>query len=449
MGIQLDWQIETEREAARAGEDPDRRRQRRQQQAAILVLTLAIIGAVLGFGALIFWRVTSVDNALKQGLTNAARAEIAALRISDLPGFLSIMRGGNADWVPSQSARFNRYQQLKQTGAIQFTENFADVAIDGQRGRVLVEEQINGQKHYALWYYWRYQDGWRHVPSDFTFWGEPQVIERKSVTVRYKTLDGEFATQIAEKAERWWSESCTYLGCATPPPLTIEISPELTGAPRWSEDASTQVLLIGSPLIGGDRTPADLLLSSQIEDAIAGRLATRLFDLTTIQLQVNPNSDAAWVRQSVIEWLTAVMVGRGDLTQIAFIQSLKEKYGAEGLTAVIKALSTDSDIGVVARALQRPLNTLDLDWRTFFQWRLSLEKDYIKVNNQRELLALWDTTPEAQANLRTRAAQPNAPLPQVQTVSVQAETATVNAQLNGQTVQVRFRIVNGAWRRFA
>jgi hypothetical protein len=449
MSVKLDWEIEADRASERAGVDPLRQQERRRERIILMVLTLLILGGVFSIGALLFWRIRSVDQALEQGLTSAARAEVLALKIGDLPGFLGLMRGGSADWTPAQSARFGRYQVLKEGGKIQFTDNILTTEVDGQRGRVTVEEILDGQRQMAVWYYWRYPDGWRHVPSDLTFWGEADTIKGKQTTIEFKAMDRPYAEALATRIERWWTQQCPVLGCTNVPPLTLRIVADTDQRPTWDTEntADGLVLKIGSPLAVGDRAPLDL--PPLWEQAIAAKLAERLFDHATGNLQTNPNTDAAWLRDSVIDWLTAAMLGRGDLTQIAFIDSIQKKYGVASVASIVQTLSVNSDISIVGRALKQPLEALDLDWRTFFQWRLALEKEFVKVGNQKELLELWDSTPEALSALRVRFTQTTLPLPQVETVQLNGTTATIGAKTNGQPAQMQFRVVNGTWKRFA
>jgi hypothetical protein len=446
MGVKLDWEIEADRSAERAGEDPAQRRESRRQKIVLLMFTLIVAGGVLTLGGLIFWRVANVDQTLRQSLVSVARAETLALKIGDLPAFLALMRGGDTRWTPSQSARFNRYQALKEQGAIQFTDNVLDATVDGQRGRVVIEEIVAGQRQQAVWYYWRYPDGWRHVPSDLTFWGDTETISGAQTTVKFQTLDRPYAEALAARIEKWWTGNCAYLGCTTVPPLTVQIVGEPDPRPRWDDDAEPLTLIIGSPLAAGDRAPLEL--PPAWEQSIAEKIAEKLFDEATANLQTNPNTDAAWLRGAVIDWLTAAMLGRGDMTQIAFIESVQSKHGAAGVASIVKSLSVNSDISIVGRALRQPIEALDLDWRTFFQWRLALEKEFVKVGKQKELYELWDSTPDALANVRLRSTQPNLPLPQVEAVQLANGTATIAAKTNGQPAQIGFRVVNGTWKRF-
>jgi len=451
MSIRLDWQVETDIAAERAGEDPAARRLRRRQRLAIIAFTLLLFVLAGGVVALIAWRLNTVDTTLRQGVINTARAEQNALKIGDLSEYMSLMRGGNLNYIPEQTARFNRYQDLKQKGAIQFSGNI-DAEVDGQRGRALVEELINGQPTLALWYFWRYPDGWRHVPTDYTFWGETRTLENKTLSITYGSTDEAIAQVLFESAGRWWTAGCAALGCTTPPPLHIKITPCVSCAPRW-DDADPNLLVVASPLAtAADRAPLEL--SPDQEEAIAERLAEHSFEVASGALRPNANSDAAWLQQTITEWLTAATLGRGNPAQIGFIQSVRDAYGAETIPALVKALSPNSDISILGKVLGQPLNALTVDWRTFFQWRLALERELLKANNQKDFLALWDSGADALVNARRRLAQPGAALAQVQSVTLGVTAAGIPAALvrttvNNVAASVEFHIVNGTWKRFA
>lgn len=456
MSVKLDWQIESERAFQRASEDPETRRRRRRQRIAILLFTIgivAIVGAIVGA---IVLRLYTVDTKLRQDLINTAHAETSALRIGDLPGFLNIMRSQSGSWMSEQSARFKRYQDLKQQNAIKFTDNVVDADIDGPRGRVVVEEIIKGIPYHTLWFFWHYTDGWRHVPSDLTFWGDPQQIDGKNATIKYNDLDARIAQALASRVDRWWAEGCTAIGCSSPPHLIIEIAPDPSQQMAAEWDASQPFMLhIASPLSTKERAPADAALTAELEQAVAARMAEKLFDQASGQLRTNPNVDATWIRQSLIDWLTAFLIGRGDTAKLTFVQNLKDHYGAAALSSIVHQLSTNSDIGVVANALNQPIETLQVDWSSFFQWRLNLEKALIVTGSQPDFMNLWDlTAPDAASRARQRWNNPAQAVPRVQAVTVARDaanilTASVQAQLDNRGVVLTFRLVDGNWKRFA
>jgi hypothetical protein len=234
------------------------------------------------------------------------------------------------------------------------------------------------------------------------------------------------------------------------PLITLQIAPTIGTTPRW-DDTEPYTLLVPSAFSSGDRTLIEPIVSQSLENALAGRLAEKLFSHATQNLSVIPNSDAAWLRGAVVEWLTLRFTGRGDSVQSAFVQSIYSRYGATGLSALLQALTPNADIATLGLALRQPLEALPVDWRGFFQWRLTLEREYLKVNNGQAYRNLWENNAESARNAQGWQTVALSTLPLVQTVSVGAENgtsaATVQAQINGQTAVLKFRVVNGTWKR--
>src|SRR5260221_1713507 len=186
----------------------------------------------------------------------------------------------------------------------------SDIAIDGSRARVVLEEAIDGITYHTVWFYWRYPDGWRHVPSDLTFWGDNQTINSKVSTISYQDVDTPLAQALAERVDKWWQDGCGYVGCQTMPTLAVVIAPLENEQPRW-DSTKENTLIIPSPLASGDRAPAQEL-SDSLEDVIAKAIADRVFGLATKNVKLKATTDAGWLQQTTIEWLAATFVGRGD-----------------------------------------------------------------------------------------------------------------------------------------
>src|SRR5439155_15886092 len=142
-----------------------------------------VAASLCALAAVVWFRLYTVDNQLRDALVSTVQAEASTLRIGDFGAFLAFQRtapGGT--WIEEQSALFKRYQDLKTKADFKLTGNVVDVVIDGPRGRALVEEVIDGAAYSTVWFYWRYADGWRHVPTDYTFWGDARTAAGKVST---------------------------------------------------------------------------------------------------------------------------------------------------------------------------------------------------------------------------------------------------------------------------
>ncbi|HLY25775.1 MAG TPA: hypothetical protein VKQ72_05505, partial [Aggregatilineales bacterium] len=171
MGIKLDWQVEADTAYQRAGEDPEQRRRRRQLRLRLLFFTGGIIVAVCVLVGAIWYRLYTVDDQLRRELISTVQAEDATLRLGDYAQYIAIQRSADDAWIKEQGERFKRYQDLKTRSNLLIDGVVLNSEIDGQRGRVLIQETLDGKAYHVVWFYYRYPEGWRHVPSDYTFWG--------------------------------------------------------------------------------------------------------------------------------------------------------------------------------------------------------------------------------------------------------------------------------------
>lgn len=446
----------------RAGEDPRARRRRWRKLARLALLILIVIGIVSGVTLAVAARLSSVDAQLRQRLIDAAQAEVTALRLGDFEAFMGVQRSASDAWITGQRDRFRRYQDLKTSAGLELTGETVSAAIDGQRGRVVLVERMEGAEYHTVWFYWRYNDGWRHVPSDYTFWGTETVLTGQAADVRYRELDAPLGEALQPRVDRWWAEGCQLLECAGQngdvPRLSVDVVATPEQAVRWDEDA-TWTLIVPSPLAGDERARAGERLPQALEDEIARALAERLFDqamgapLPNGELAASAD-DAAWLRGSAVEWLAASFTGRSELRNLAFTQSLIDRFGAPALVRLARALGQNPTLGAIVDALGGPLETLNVDWRPFFQWRLDLEKTLLSRNDTGALAALWDMNdPTAQAAVQNRMQAPLQATAQVQQAAMSygpdgLPQAAVSVTVDGAPAIVYFRLTGGTWKRF-
>jgi hypothetical protein len=447
VGIRLDWEIEAEREHLKnTGEDPESVRARRRVQVRFLLFVgfvLMVFGGIIGGLVL---RLRHVDWEVEQLLRDTVDAEVATLRIGDRNAFLDFQRSATDEWARRQETLFERYQALKVEADVNLTGQILDVAVDGMRARVRLQEIIGGVPFGRVWFYWRYEDGWRHVPPDYTFWGEPRTVENNRVTVRYRSFDAEFATIVGTRVTEWLQFACEALTCTDVSAITIEIVPDEAIRTGWVESDPWR-LLLPSPYTRDARL--DMLFDPVSQLTLAGVLAERLIAQASGGMQPLPTADAAFLHQSINAWLMERFVGIETNTYL--LDSIAANYGDPAIGQLLQSLQPDSSIAIL-NDVTGSLDQANLDWRDYLTWRLRQENERISARDEAGLLALYDVSDEA---VRTVAIQRFNSVPgERSVVSVLQQPGTppmlrtlVQITQTGETEEVLFRLVDGVWKR--
>jgi hypothetical protein len=458
VGIRLDWEIEAEREHLKnTGEDPESVRARRRVQLRFVLFIgflLLLVGGIIGALAL---RLRHVDWEVEQLLRDTVDAEVAALRIGDRSAFLSFQRSATDEWLRRQETLFDRYQALKVEADVNLTGQILDVTVDGLRARVRLQEIIGGTPYGRVWFYWRYEDdpniendkhGWRHVPPDYTFWGEPDSITGDRVTVRYRSFDEEVAQTVASHVNEWISSACAALSCDALPIITVEIVPDELIQTDWVEGDQWR-LELPSPYTRDARM--DMLFDPTAQLTLANLLAERLTFEVSSGMQPVPTADSAFVRQSIIAWLMARFVGIETNTYL--LDSVELIYGETAVGRLLQSLEPDSNMSVLnAVTGTASLDQANLDWRDYLTWRLRQENERITARDESGFLALYDSNDDA---VRSLAVQRFNSVPGERTVvSVLQQPGTppslrtlVQIAETGETEEILFRLVDGVWKR--
>jgi hypothetical protein len=396
MGIRLDWEIESERERVQTvRDDQQAARQRLRAFRRLLLFTLLLIGIGCALVAVVAWRLDVVDQQIRQNLITTVENEVAALRIGDRSAFTNIQRSDSDVWLQGQQQLYDTYQTLKSSAQVTLSGRTLDVAIDGPRGRVLVEEIIDGVAFSRLWFYWRYDDGWRHVPPDYTFWGDARLREDGGVTVRYWAVDEPLAQSLILTLPGWLRQGCAALACAEPPPLVVDIVPDEALSPGFAAADSWQ-MRIPSPYLRPVQMNAVWTPESRATaaDLIAGRLLSHAAPASAPAYA----SDGAYLRDAVQAWLTERFTGGETMSYT--IASLAERYGEPAIGRLLSALVTDSSLNVLATAAGvASAADLEIDWRSFLTWRLALEAELIAARDEANFPALYDLDDPAVGNV--------------------------------------------------
>ncbi|MCO6443094.1 MAG: hypothetical protein J5J04_03315 [Anaerolineae bacterium] len=374
MGIRLDWESDSAsagKSAYVATEDPALKRKRAAARAKFL---LVFTGTAIVFGVLalvVTWRLNEANAYIESLLRDTVEAEFAALRIGDWNAFGSIQRSASEEWLTEQRALFDDVQIEKTKGTVQLDGVIRSVEVDGTRGRVLVDWTRDGVAITQAWFYWRYDDGWRHVPSDLTFWGEPAELRGTLVTIAHRTVDAALAQTMGVRIESWISSTCgPILECGDLPHITLEIRPDFYLTTQWDTQQPWR-LLVPSPYVGGASStePFSGVLLVNVADAIATRLVA--VSLATTQ-PYDPATDAGYIANAVRQWLVARYAGYEAASSP--IASLAAQRGTSALGHMLRALSPDSSLQVILDAMGTTgPNSGEIDWRDLIRYRIVLE----------------------------------------------------------------------------
>ncbi|MBZ0296492.1 MAG: hypothetical protein K8L99_28280 [Anaerolineae bacterium] len=450
MGIKLDWEIEAEEpNAFEAGEDAVSRRRRRRARLYVLLVILGALALFAIIALVVVLRLRAVDEEVENLLIDTVDAEVATLRIGDETSFQTFQRSASPDWALVQQLVFDEYQKLKVERSVQLTGQVLDTAIDGMRARVKVEEIIDGVPYVELWFYWRYEDGWYHVPPDYTFWGQTDTLSSEHVQVQYQAVDLPVAQAVQSSAESWLQAACGIIGCDGLPVVKLEILPDQALTTGWSGE-DPWLMRIPSPYLARARQdkPFDTALQLQVSNLIADRLVMQA--LAGVEPQYP--ADAYYLRAGVVSWLVQRFTGVN--TNSFLISSLAQNDGEQAVGDLLKLLQPDSNVSIFTAVTgAATLEQANLDWRDFLTWRLVLEQELIARGDEAGFIALYDPAIQGIAIDRYRTGTSNV---QPVVVSVRPETgddgvfqlrAVVEMGDQAQQEAVIFRLIDGTWRR--
>ena len=451
--IRFEWDIESQRIDRSDGEDPLAKRRRRRNIVRLLLI-LAMLVAMIALGALIVrQRLIDVENHFAQLLQDTVKAEVAALRIGDINSWLASQASEPPGWIGQQRAAFQQYSDLKAAGAIDLMGGILSVTIEGERARVLVQENINNLPYGRLWFYHRTDSGWLHTAPDHSFWGEPRQFDGAGVRVAYRAVDQQFATELGPALADWLRRACDVFDCSDLPLLTVDVTPDAESAAGWRDERNLR-LDIRSPYL--ELARADAPFAGAYQQRVSQLLAERIINAHTNYRAAAYPHDAFYIRGAVADWLAAYMRRKDDSKSL--LGSLAGNYGAEGVARLVANLSATDSMAALQHVIPDPLAQADLDWRDFIAWRLALESELIAARAEEAWLQLYDTSDDSVRRAAYARFNRNAP-PQAYKV-VDSFIGTSDAgdpQLRAsmevsdasqqQEAFVSFNLINGVWKR--
>ncbi len=268
MGIQLDWEFETERGVEKIGEDPAElaRRERARRRVRVLLIALAallLIGAAAGL-----LRRRALIEERRVELEAAVHAEVLALNLDDRESYLALHDSGGG-WDVSPGDRFTAYRALMP--GLRLTGEVLALDVRLRHGRVTLREELDGRPYRVTWYYRYGPGGWRHVPPAPQVWGREQALETAHFTLFYHAEDELLAHHLADRIDDWWETACRTTGFQMPQgraAVVISPSPAPDLPPREGYPFTVSV-----PSALFDRQPEDGAVAPQTAATALDRLA--------------------------------------------------------------------------------------------------------------------------------------------------------------------------------
>ena len=451
--IRFEWDIESQQIERSDGEDPLAKRRRRRNIMRLLLL-LALLLAMIALGVLVLrQRLIDVENQFAQRLQDTVKAEVAALRIGDINSWLASQSTENESWIAQQRAMFQQYSDLKATGAIELTGDILAVRIEGERARVMVQENINGLPYSRLWFYRRTASGWLHRAPDPAFWGENMQYQGAGVQVNYRAVDQQFATDLGSALEDWMRRACAVFDCGGLPAVGVDVTLDTDKLVAWRDELNPRLEIL-SPYLEIAR--ADRPFDSGYQLRTSQFLAERIVrSHSNFQAAAYPH-DAFYLRQAAVDWLAAWLL-RLDQSE-TLLGSLAQNYGAEAVARLLANLSATDSMSVLQGVIAGPLAQADLDWRDFIEWRLELESELIAARAEEAWLRLYDTSdesarraayarfnqnapPQAYKVIDQRISSSDAGIPQLRVITEAGAASQAQEEL------LLFNMVNGVWKR--
>ena len=451
--IRFEWDIESQHIERSDGEDPLAKR-RRRRNILRLALLLALLLAMIALGVFIVrQRLLDVENQFAQLLQDTVKAEVAALRIGDINSWLASQAAENESWIGQQRAMFQQYSDLKAAGAIELTGDILAVRIDGERARVLVQENVNNLPYSRLWFYRRTDSGWLHRAPDYSFWGENLQYQGAGLEINYRAVDQQFATDLGQALEDWMRRACVVFDCSDLPAVIVDVTLDSDTAAVWRDERNLRLEIL-SPYL--DIARADTPFDSGYQLRTSQLLAERIVNAhSNYQAAAYPH-DALFLRQAATDWLAAWLI-RLDHSE-TLLGSLAENYGAEAVARLLANLSATDSMAVLQGVISDPLAQADLDWRDFIEWRLELESKLIAARAEEAWLRLYDTSddsvrraayarfnqnapPQAYKVIDQRISSSDAGIPQLRVITEAGAASQAQEEL------LLFNMVNGVWKR--
>ncbi len=398
--VKFDWEVKSQFSLQKihpdASSSSDLSTRQRMAPLLMLLAIISIVGGVIGFAS---YRLAQIQQTIQNHLHESVKAEVSFLRLGDRTQFLAVQRSASPSWLETQSILFDEYQYLKTQQRLNLDAEIVSTVIDGNRARVQVLEQIEGQPYLQTWFYWNYQDGWRHVPADYTFWGEPKTQAGDYITMNYAMLDQTIALSLFDNLERGMAQVCVWITCD---PFAVLLVSREGLSVNWSATVPNQ-LEVSSPYVG--RVALRQPLPETLMDELTLQLAKALAQANGASLQVDDWSDRAFIETQLVAYIQSYLLSREPVDNL-FVD-LKTHFESPKVQDVLQASSQSTFIPLLQELLAQPtLHDMPLTWEPYANWLLRKEYAYWDIEDEQGFYSIYVNDSLSQLIAMTRYAAP-------------------------------------------
>ena len=381
--VKFDWEVESKYPSHNVGFDETPSSNGEASDASsfpfTLMLILLMLSGVVGFA---MYRLEQVHQTIENRLHETVKAEVSFLRLGDRTQFLAVQRSASPSWVEAQTIRYEDYQYLKTQHLLNLNTEIISSTIDGSRARIQLTEQIDGQTYLQTWFYWNYQDGWRHVPIDYTFWGEPQTQTGEYITLLYSKLDHEVATQLYRELEQGLARVCIWIACE---PFVLRVVSREGIYVNWSEAIPNQ-LEVSSPYI--ERVDLQQPIPETLMNDITIQIAKRLAQANGAMLEVDALTDRAFIENQLIDYIQSHLFNRDSSGNL--FADLNIVFENPRIQEVLVASSQSHLIPLLHELLTQPSpSDMPITWESYANWLLNVEYTYWTIGDVQGFNALY------------------------------------------------------------
>ncbi len=381
--VKFDWEVKSINPAQKIPLDATASSDLENRQVMLpfvmMLIILVVVGGVIGFA---LYRLEQIQKTIQNRLHETVKAEVSFLRLGDRTQFLAVQRSASPSWLETQATLYEDYQYLKTQQVLTLNAEIVSTVIDGNRARVQVMEQINGQAYLQTWFYWNYEDGWRHVPTDYTFWGELKTQTGEYINLTYAELDQAIAIDLLNTLEGGLAQVCLWITCE---PLNIHLVSREGLSVNWSVTIPNQ-LEVTSPYV--ERVALHQPIAETLMGDVTLQIAKHLAQANGASLQTGDFSDRAFIENQLVAYIQSHLL-TGESVSNLFID-LNTHFESPKIQEVLQLSLQNSFIPLLqALFAESILGEMPIDWSPYANWLLSREHAYWDIEDSAAFNTLY------------------------------------------------------------